>query len=50
MPEQILSVDDEDALPPGTLVGDYVLDVVVGRGGFAIGYRGHHVRLTEWAL
>ncbi len=37
----------EDALPPGTELGDYIIDDAIGRGGFAITYRGHHRQLTR---
>lgn len=41
------SVLHEDALPPGTQLGDYIIDQVLGRGGFAITYQAHHIRLTH---
>ena len=31
-----------DVLEPGTRVGDYVVDGVLGRGGFGVVYAGHH--------
>lgn len=37
---------DPDALPPSTVLGDYVVDQAIGRGGFAITYRAHHARMT----
>lgn len=42
VPQEVL-----DALPPGTLIDHYVIDKVIGAGGFAITYRGLHRGLNK---
>ena len=34
-----MSFDNVQALPPGTRLGDYRLDAMIGHGGFGITYR-----------
>ncbi len=37
--------DLRDALPAGTVVGEYEVDALLGHGGFSVVYRAHHVEL-----
>ena len=42
VPQEVL-----DALPPGTLIDHYLIEKVIGAGGFAITYRGLHRGLNK---
>jgi len=42
-----MSVDNDQALPPGTQLGDYRLDAVIGQGGFGITYRAFDGQLAK---
>ena len=38
-------VDLREALPVGTVVGEYVVEAVLGYGGYSVVYRAHHAEL-----
>ncbi len=38
---------NSDVLPPGAIVGDYVIRSIIGAGGFGVTYRAEHVRLAK---
>ena len=42
-----ISFDNVQALPPGTRLGDYRLDAVIGHGGFGITYRAFDTQLAK---
>src|SRR6266404_5133660 len=42
-----MSQDNVQALPPGTRLGDYRLDAVIGHGGFGITYRAFDSQLAK---
>jgi serine/threonine protein kinase len=42
-----MSVDNNQALPAGTQLGDYRLDAVIGQGGFGITYRAFDGQLAK---
>src|SRR6186997_2316176 len=42
-----MTPDNVQALPPGTLLGDYRLDAVIGHGGFGITYRAFDGQLAK---
>src|SRR5258708_37990411 len=42
-----MSLDNVQALPPGTKLGDYRLDAVIGHGGFGITYRAFDGQLAK---
>jgi len=42
-----MSSDNVQALPPGTRLGDYRLDAVIGHGGFGITYRAFDTQLAK---
>src|SRR5260370_16448056 len=42
-----MSLDNVQALPPGTQLGDYRLDSVIGHGGFGITYRAFDGQLAK---
>ena len=43
-----MSSDNVQALPPGTRLGDYRLDAVIGHGGFGITYRAFDTQLAKF--
>src|SRR4030095_12371102 len=43
-----MSSDNVQALTPGTRLGDYRLDAVIGHGGFGITYRALHTPLAQF--
>jgi len=42
-----MSFDNVQALPPGTRLGDYRLDAMIGHGGFGITYRAFDTQLAK---
>ena len=42
-----MSFDNVQALPPGTRLGDYRLDAMIGHGGFGITYRAFDAQLAK---
>jgi len=42
-----MTLDNVQALPMGTLLGDYRLDAVIGHGGFGITYRAFDSQLAK---
>jgi hypothetical protein len=42
-----MSLDNVQALPPGTRLGDYRLDAMIGHGGFGITYRAFDTQLAK---
>ncbi|HTE37431.1 MAG TPA: protein kinase [Reyranella sp.] len=42
-----MTLDNVQALPPGTTLGDYRLDAVIGHGGFGITYRAFDSQLAK---
>ena len=42
-----MSPDNVQALPPGTRLGDYRLDAMIGHGGFGITYRAFDGQLAD---
>jgi hypothetical protein len=42
-----MSFDNVQALPPGTQLGDYRLDAMIGHGGFGITYRAFDTQLAK---
>ncbi|WP_428669216.1 protein kinase domain-containing protein [Reyranella sp.] len=42
-----MTLDNVQALPPGTTLGDYRLDAVIGHGGFGITYRAFDGQLAK---
>ena len=42
-----MSPDNVQALPPGTRLGDYRLDAMIGHGGFGITYRAFDTQLAK---
>src|SRR5215813_6634577 len=42
-----MTSDNVQALPPGTMLGDYRLDAVIGHGGFGITYRAFDTQLAK---
>ena len=44
----MMSSDNVQALPPGTRLGDYRLDAVIGHGGFGITYRAFDTQLAKF--
>ena len=42
-----MTLDNVQALPPGTILGDYRLDAVIGHGGFGITYRAFDSQLAK---
>ena len=47
MPSDNVSTDNVQALPAGTLLGDFRLDAVIGHGGFGITYRAFDTQLAK---
>ena len=43
-----MSSDNVQALPPGTRLGDYRLDAMIGHGGFGITYRAFDTQLAKF--
>ncbi|WP_395713810.1 protein kinase domain-containing protein [Reyranella sp.] len=43
-----MSSDNVQALPPGTQLGDYRFDAVIGQGGFGITYRAFDTQLAKF--
>jgi hypothetical protein len=43
-----MSSDNVQALPPGTRLGDYRFDAVIGQGGFGITYRAFDTQLAKF--
>jgi serine/threonine protein kinase len=43
-----MSLDNVQALPPGTRLGDYRLDAMIGHGGFGITYRAFDTQLAKF--
>src|SRR5437899_7959438 len=43
-----MSPDNVQALPPGTRLGDYRLDAMIGHGGFGITYRAFDTQLAKF--
>jgi serine/threonine protein kinase len=43
-----MTQDNVQALPPGTRLGDYRLDAVIGHGGFGITYRAFDTQLAKF--
>ena len=43
-----MSFDNVQALPPGTRLGDYRLDAMIGHGGFGITYRAFDTQLAKF--
>src|SRR5512139_1053898 len=43
-----MPLDNVQALPPGTRLGDYRLDAIIGHGGFGITYRAFDTQLAKF--